>query len=155
VTEKKQQVSLNDGRSLYLDTQKKCGKNFICYRENEDGIYVAVGPVERAILDYLDNKARTTKPTSPWAPDQYAYMREILLALGGQYGSITNALSGLVQKKLVRVYPKLRGKTMRKHGLGRYGSLLANKVTPEQIVSGLWKEIENMAGSPSIRFASQ
>jgi hypothetical protein len=154
VTEKKQQfqepVSLNDGRSLYLDTQRIRGRNLIYYRANEDGIYVDVGPIEKAILDYLDNRARTTKPTSPWTPDQYAYMREIFLALGGQYGAkpITEALNRLVNKKLVRVYPKLRREMIRKHGWARYGSLLANKVTAEQIISGLSKELENMGSPP-------
>lgn len=67
-----------------------------------------LGHLQRSIISYLDTKAENSKNDSGLTVQSYANLREITTALNESSDAICQALSALIRRGWVRIYPNNR-----------------------------------------------
>lgn len=87
-----------------------------------------LGHLQKSIINYLDNKAANFKGDSGLTVQSYANLQEITTALDESSDAICQALSALIRRGWVRIYPNNR-KRDRYYGTARLPIISSDEVS--------------------------
>ena len=87
-----------------------------------------LGHLQRSIISYLERKAANSDLDSALTVQSYANLQEITAALNESSDAICQALSALIKRGWVRIYPNNR-KRDRFYGTAKLPSITSNDVS--------------------------
>lgn len=86
-----------------------------------------LGRLQKSVISYLDRKAEKSEIDSALTVQSYANLQEIASALGESSDAICQALSALIRRGWVRIYPNNR-KRDRYYGTAKLPPLTSSEV---------------------------
>lgn len=88
-----------------------------------------LGHLQRSIISYLDTKAENSNNDSGLTVQSYANLQEITTALNESSDAICQALSALIRRGWVKIYPNNRRRDR------YYGTAKLPVISPSEITS--------------------
>ncbi len=97
-----------------------------------------LGKVQKLILDYLENKAKRSKIDVLRTVESYANAKELSIKLHTRSDVVSQAISSLIRRKEIMVYPNGRQRDR------YYGSLILPSLTEEDIPAAAFAYISTI-----------